>query len=95
MNDVKSNLETALGKFWDEQALPSNSHPEQISTVEEMELPLDSISSCEVLTIVEPILGHKVEAEDVIKKGGYASKEEFVQELSEALLRTLSGKNVS
>lgn len=95
MNDVKSDLESVLGKFWDDQALPTAADIDQVSTVDEMALPLDSISSCEVLTIVEPILGHKVDAEDVIKKGGYASKEEFVRELSEALLRTSGSKEAS
>ena len=92
MASAREKIEAVLSTFWDEQAIPV-AEVGSNSSVDEMTVPLDSISSCEVLILIEPILGRKIEAAQVIKKGGYASKEEFVHTLTQAVLDT--GSDVS
>ena len=87
MSSAREKIETVLSEFWDEQAIPiAHNSPGPNSTVDEMAAPLDSISACEVLVLIEPILGRELEAAQVIKKGGYTSKEEFVETLTQAVL---------
>jgi hypothetical protein len=85
MSSEREKVEELLSIFWDEQVIPIAHDPEMNSTVDDMAAPLDSISACEVLVLIEPLIGRELKAADVIQKGGYTSKEEFVKTLTQAV----------
>lgn len=85
MNDMKERIEATLGQFWDERVIPQDAPP--VGTVDSLAAALDSLSSCEALIDVDLIVGFKVPVESVIRRGGYADREQFVTELTAAILK--------
>jgi len=85
MADMKPLLEAALDQFWEQNVIEAAS--EDGASVDVMLIPLDSITACEALLGIESIVGKTLPIEEIVKKGGYQSKEEFVSEVSEAVLQ--------
>jgi acyl carrier protein len=70
-----------------ERAIPLEEVPQ---STEELGAPLDSLTAMEVLVEIDRILKRKVPVEDVIRKGGYQSREQFIEEISERAFKYVS-----
>lgn len=85
----KQEIEECLGKFWDEMAIELGEDPDDTSGL--FEAPLDSLTAVEVLVAVDKLLNCKIPAETVIQKGGYKSREQFVDDLAGKIIEFVNG----
>jgi len=85
MEDLKLQLEAVLDQFWEQNVIEAAS--EDGSNVDEMLIPLDSITACESLLDIEPLVGKELPIEQIVRKGGYQSKDEFISAVSDAVLK--------
>lgn len=85
MSDLKKQIEDALETFWGQNSIPVAS--ESGATIEDMLVPLDSVTACEVLIDIEKIVNRKLPIGEVVKRGGYSTKDEFVSELTGAIIK--------
>jgi len=53
--------------------------------VDDLVAEMDSVTACEALERLETLLGIELPSGDLIKRGGYDSKDQFVDELSVAV----------
>ena len=79
MSELNTSIRDALGKFWDDRALPIG--PGGAEIVDELVAPVESLTAVEVLVELDSIVGKRI-PNSVIQAGGYNSKEEFVEVLS-------------
>jgi hypothetical protein len=79
MNEQKKAIEAILGHFWDQRAIEMGEAPQ---STEELGAPLDSLTSMEALIEIDRLLKRKVPVEAVIQKGGYQTREQFMEEIS-------------
>lgn len=84
MTDQRAQIEAVLGQFWEEMAIDLGGSPQ--STSDLLGAPLDSITAVEVLVQVDELLGRTLPAEALIQKGGYESKQQFVEVLTAQIL---------
>ena len=84
MDEQKQAIEAILGQFWDERAIEMGEAPK--STVE-LGAPLDSLTSMEALIEIDRLLKRKVPVEAVIQKGGYQTREQFIEEVATKVLK--------
>jgi hypothetical protein len=77
--DLKQQIEQALASFWDENSIPV---ADPIDATPKMVAALDSMSAVNVLIDIDEIVGMKVDANDVIRRGGYDTREQFVEDLT-------------
>lgn len=85
MEDLRKQLEGVLESFWDENIIPTvgaNS-----STMEDLLLPLDSITACEVLVNLEAIVNMNLPIGEIVQHGGYQTKDEFVGQVAAAVMK--------
>ena len=80
---IKQQIEEALAKFWDENAIPVS---DPASTSPEYVAPMDSMSAVEVLIVIDEIVGFEVKADAVIRKGGYDNRSQFIGDLTSRVL---------
>lgn len=80
---IKNQIEDALAKFWDENAIPV-ANP--VDTSPEYVAPMDSMSAVEVLIVIDEIVGFEVKADAVIRKGGYDNRSQFIGDLTARVL---------
>jgi len=78
-----------LSQFWDdtlgdESELVKLAKPDATVTVDELQPTMDSLTAVTVLVPLEPIMGQALK-QNLIKQGGYSSKEEFIDHLMERL----------
>lgn len=85
--ESKQEIEALLEKFWDEMAIDLGEDPDNTGAL--VDAPLDSLTAVEVMVELDKLLGRKIPAETVIQKGGYKSREEFVEELTSEVLKYL------
>lgn len=83
MDNLKRKIEDYLGNFWDERAIETGGEPYDVS---DLGVPMDSLTSIEVLLEIDKLFGRTIPVETVIKKGGYQTREEFVEEVSSKVL---------
>jgi acyl carrier protein len=80
-------METILGDFWDENAIAIE--PSDATDTGDYVAPLDSMSAVEVLIKLEELLGEELEASDIIRQGGYDSRDQFISDISARVLSCL------
>lgn len=83
MSNLKSQIESALGGFWDTNVVGAIGDS---GTVDDSLVPLDSISACEVLLDIEAIVKRELPVEKIVKKGGYETRDTFIAEVTKAVL---------
>ncbi|MDR7024164.1 hypothetical protein [Pseudomonas peli] len=86
MKTVRQQIEDKLGAFWDEREISIASDP---TSLDDMGAPLDSLTACEAMLDIDVIVGQKVPVELVIQNGGYESREQFIQQVTDAVLNHL------
>lgn len=50
---------------------------------------VDSLTACDVLVILEPVIGTKLEADKIIRAGGYDDEEQFVTHITAKVLEAI------
>ncbi|MBC9252810.1 hypothetical protein A9179_21305 [Pseudomonas alcaligenes] len=90
MPTLKQQIEDVLGNFWDEREISITSDP---ATVDELGAPLDSLTACEAMIEIDALVQRKVPVDVVIRNGGYESKEQFIQQITEGVLKYLGENN--
>lgn len=84
--DIKTQIETLLAAFWDRRAQDIIDDP--LST-DELGAPLDSISAVDAFIGIDKLVQRKLPVELIIRHGGYNSKEQFVTDITDKVLRHL------
>jgi hypothetical protein len=82
MHDRLSEIRAELEQFWADQDPLA---PPDSGTVDDLVAAMDSVTACEALERLETLLGIELPSGDLIKRGGYDSKDQFVAELSVAV----------
>jgi hypothetical protein len=89
MTELDAKIREKLEEFWDERALPIG--PGGASIVEALVAPVESMTAVEVLTELDGIVGKKIPS-SVIQAGGYMTRDEFVDKLSDKVLKYIGSK---
>lgn len=85
MNDKKQEIEACLERFWDEMAIEMGEEPQDVGAL--IGAPLDSLTAMEVMLEIDKLLNRRIPADTVIRKGGYESREQFVEHLTAEVLK--------
>ncbi len=86
---VEQQLKAALARFWDANAIPVS--PGATSSTDAM-VPMDSLSAVEAFIDVDEIVGFTVVADDVIRKGGYDNRDQFIDGLTARVLKIAAAR---
>lgn len=86
--DVKLEIEKLLGGFWDRRALEILEDP---LATEDLGAPLDSISACDAFVGIDKIVNCKLPVELIVRHGGYTSRQQFVTQITDGVLKYLGG----
>lgn len=84
MDSQKQEIETMLGKFWDERAIEMGESPD---STEDLGAPLDSLTSIEALIEIDRLMNRKIPVEAVIQKGGYQTRAQFIEGVTTNVLK--------
>lgn len=84
MNDMKTAIEEALAKFWDERALAADGPAEAVDAFVDQ---MDSLTAVDALIELEGITHTEIDEGAVIRKGGYESRGQFVGDLTARVLK--------
>lgn len=82
MEDKREQISAALEAFWAGQTLDA----EGGSSVDDLVAAMDSFTAADALTEIEDIVGIELPTGDVIRRGGYDSRDQFVSELTQRVL---------
>ena len=88
MNAKHDPLHDVLTVFWDENVLEvpaEDGDAEEDIAVDRPLVQLDSITAVDVLLDIERIVGKALPIEKIVRKGGYSSKEQFIEEVIKAV----------
>ncbi|HLO96296.1 MAG TPA: hypothetical protein VK195_18460 [Burkholderiaceae bacterium] len=88
MPDVETQIREVLGKFWDERAIPAG--PTGATTVEALVAPVESMTAVDVLIGLDQVTGLKL-PQSLIRRGGYNTREQFVEDLTKKVLKRIGG----
>lgn len=81
---LKAKIKASLEKFWQERAIEVDKNSESIDDfIDE----LDSLTAVDVLIDIETIAGMEIPEGSVIRRGGYDSKEQFIEHLTFSVLK--------
>lgn len=87
MEYLRKQIEKRLAEFWDERAIEMGEEPQDIG---ELGAPMDSLTSMEALMEIDTLVGRKIPVDVTIKKGGYQTREEFVEHVTSNVLAFLA-----
>lgn len=82
MNELGEKIVSALETYWTSQTLDSGN----TESVDDLVAAMDSFTAADVLAEIEPIVGMELPTGEVIRRGGYDSKEQFVTLLTQKIL---------
>lgn len=82
MEDKRTQIIAALEAFWAGQTLGG----EGADTVDDLVAAMDSFTATDALIDVEDIVGMELPTGDVIRRGGYESKDQFIYELTQRVM---------
>jgi hypothetical protein len=82
MEDKREAIIAALEEFWAGQTLGEGGG----ETVDDLVAAMDSFTASDALEEVENIVGMELPTGEVIRRGGYESKEQFVTLLTQKVL---------
>ncbi len=84
IDQLKATIEACLRQFWDSHSLAVDGTSE---TVDGLIDPLDSLTAVDALIELEKIVGMELPEEHVIRRGGYDSKGQFIEDLTKRVLK--------
>jgi hypothetical protein len=82
MEKLGETIASALEAFWASQTLDIGG----AETVDDLVAAMDSFTAADVLGDIEPIVGMELPSGEVIRRGGYDSKDQFVTVLTQKIL---------
>ncbi len=82
MEDLGETIASALEDFWSSQTLD----PSGTETVDDLVAEMDSFTAADVLGDIEQIVGMELPTGELIRRGGYDSKDQFVTVLTQKIL---------
>ncbi|NRF72265.1 hypothetical protein HLB44_35300 [Aquincola sp. S2] len=82
MEEKREQIIAALEAFWAGQTLCA----EGGDTVDDLVAAMDSFTASDALEEVEDIVDMELPTGEVIRRGGYESKDQFVNELTQSVL---------
>ncbi len=88
MDEIKTAIETSLRKFWADRSISL----EEGNSVEDFIDELDSLTAVDVLIDIEKITGIDIPEGSVIRRGGYDSREQFVEHLTDRVMKFIQGQ---
>lgn len=89
MTEIESKIRETLDVFWEDRAIPA---ADGGSIVDALVAPVESMTAVEVLVELDKITGANI-SNTVIQAGGYMTKDEFVEKLTTAVLKSLERKS--
>lgn len=87
MSPLQNQIEVLLGTFWDDREIAIASDP---TSIDDLGAPLDSLTACEAMIDIDDLIGKKIPVEVVIRNGGYDSRDQFIQQVTEGVLTYLT-----
>lgn len=84
VDQLKSAIETCLRQFWDSHSLAVDGASESVDGLID---PLDSLTAVDALIELEKIVGMELPEGRVIRRGGYDSKGQFIEDLTKRVLK--------
>jgi len=87
---LQHEIEEKLGKFWDEREISVSGDP---TSINDLGAAMDSLTACEAMIVIDDLVGETIPVEVVIQNGGYSSRDDFIQQVTEEVLKYLSDKN--
>ena len=84
MAGLKTRVEAELEKFWEEQSISIDGDSEAI---DDLVAAMDSFTATEVLERLESTLGMELPAGELIRQGGYETKNQFIEHLTGRVLK--------
>jgi hypothetical protein len=84
VDQLKSAIEACLHQFWDTHSLAVDGASESVDGLID---PLDSLTAVDALIELENIVGMELPEGSVIRRGGYDSKRQFIEDLTTRVLR--------
>ncbi len=88
MSGKQRQLNDLLSVFWDQNVLEIAGDVGD-SCIDVPLVPLDSITACDALIDIERIVGQKLPVEKIVRKGGYSSKDDFIEDVTKAVTEFL------
>lgn len=88
MNAELEQLCDVLSAFWDQNVLEvpaEEGDAEEEIAIDKPLVPLDSVTAVDVLLDIEKMVGKHLPIEKIVRKGGYSSKEQFIEEVTKAV----------
>jgi acyl carrier protein len=88
MNAKHEQLHDVLSAFWDQNVLEVPADEGDVDeeiAIDQPLVQLDSITAVDVLLDIEKIVGKHLPIEKIVRKGGYSSREQFIQEVTNAV----------
>lgn len=82
MEELGQKIASALETYWASQTLDASG----TQTVDDLVAAMDSFTATDVLGDIELIVGVELPAGEVIRRGGYDSKDQFVTVLTQRIL---------
>lgn len=79
-----SEIKEYLNKFWEEQAISLDLDS---TSIDNLVAAMDSPTAVEALIDIEDIVGMELPTGDVVRQGGYKSREEFIEELTRSIVK--------
>jgi acyl carrier protein len=89
MDELKAEIEASLQNFWKERSIEGDKDSESVDDfIDE----LDSLTAVEALIDIEKITGMDIPEGSVIRRGGYDSKNHFIEHLTASVLKYVQGQ---
>lgn len=86
MASISDQIKEKLHEFWKECQLEEDLDDGLFGAMGVM---VDSLTACDVLVNLEPLIGFKLEAEKIIRAGGYDDEEQFVTQITSKVLAAI------
>ena len=88
MNAKHEQLHDVLSAFWDQNVLEvpvDDGDADEEIAIDQPLVQLDSITAVDVLLDIEKVVGRHLPIEKIVRKGGYTSRDQFIEEVSKAV----------
>lgn len=85
-SNLVDRIKSELRKFWKEQSLSPDAGS---ISIDDLVAAMDSVTAVDVLMTVEEIVEVELPAGKVIRPGGYSSEAQFIEDLTDRVLKYL------
>lgn len=90
--ELRTAVRQSLEEFWDARALPA---AEGSGSLDDLVDPLDSLTAVDALLDIEEIVDLTIPEGEVIRRGGYDTRGQFIDHLSQRVVRYVMKKTIA